>query len=281
MRADHTCNELSVMQFLSRDALREDPQNHCNPLLGVLPHPCDPNGIFIVTPWLAGFSYVPIVTANEVVDMFIQLAEGLVFMHKHKVAHRDCTGFNIMQDISACFPGQKTHPVRPSYSADLQTMLDPVPNAPRRYYFIDFGVSSRFEGPGPYLVTGVVCRDPTAPELSETVPYDPFTLDIYLLGNHFLQQLVEPHTNLEFLRPLLAEMTRANPSERPTAQQVVDKLQIIARQPFASCWRSWRIHRRDEAWFESFLEDAEFVGRRVAFRVGNLLRWILCLFWFL
>lgn len=56
-----------------------------------------------------------------------------------------------------------------------------------RYYFIDFGISTRFEGPGPYRVTGCIGRDPSPPELSETVPYDPFKLDVYVLGNHFIQ----------------------------------------------------------------------------------------------
>ncbi|EJD48801.1 hypothetical protein AURDEDRAFT_101422, partial [Auricularia subglabra TFB-10046 SS5] len=264
--ADHTREEVNVMRFLSSDAFRDDPQNHCNPLLDVLPHPTDPNGILLVTPWLADFTYVPIVTVNEVVDMLVQLTEGLVFMHKHNVAHRDCTGFNIMQDISACFPGQKTHPVRPSFSTDLQTMLNPVPNAPRRYYFIDFGVSARFEGPGPHLVTGVICRDPTAPELSPTVPYDPFKLDIYLLGHHFLEDFVDVYSNLEFLRPVLMEMVRPNPLERPTAQQALDMLLPIARQPFAF-ERRWRLRGRNETWADLFFEDVEFVGRRVVSQV--------------
>ncbi|EJD51739.1 hypothetical protein AURDEDRAFT_159478 [Auricularia subglabra TFB-10046 SS5] len=259
--AGHARDEVNIMRFLSSYALRDDPQNHCNPLLDVLPHPTKPNDIFLVTPWLAGFVHVPIITVNEVVDMVVQLTEGLVFMHKHNVAHRDCTGSNIMQDVEACFPGQRTHPVKETYSTDLQTMLTPVPNAPRRYYFIDFGVSSHHEGAGPHLVTGLICRDRTAPELSPTVPYDPFKLDIYLLGHHFLEYFVDVYSNMEFLRPVLTAMVRPNPLERPTAQQALDMLLPIARQPFAF-ERRWRIKRRDETWVDLFLEDFDFVATR-------------------
>ena len=101
--AEHTREELNVMRFLSSDPLRSNPQNHCNPLLDAFSHPEDPNGIFIITPWLAGFVYVPILSVAEVIEMMMQLLEvrfnskelrvtdryqGLAFMHRHNVAHR-------------------------------------------------------------------------------------------------------------------------------------------------------------------------------------------------
>ncbi|EJD48794.1 hypothetical protein AURDEDRAFT_101416 [Auricularia subglabra TFB-10046 SS5] len=269
--AEDTRDELSVMQFLSSEPLRSDPANHCNPVLGTLPHPTDPNGIFIITPWLANFTQVPLATVGEVVDMLVQLAEGLAFMHRHNVAHRDCTGFNIMQDVKACFPpGIKTHPMRPSDSEDMQTSLDPKANAPRRYWFIDFGTSSRFHGPGPHLVTGVICRDQTAPELSPTVPYDPFKLDVYLLGNHFLEKYLDRYSNLEFLRPLLSEMTRAKPSERPTAQQVLEAAKAISQTTFGFQNR-WRLRSRGDNWADVLVEDGGSLVRELAFQARGLL----------
>ena len=89
------------------------------------------------------------------------------------------------------FSGLRRHPLHPAFSED---MLDLLPYKSRaqsnvRYYFIDFGISTRVTGPGPYLVTGQNGRDPSAPELSDDVPYDPFKVDIFVLGN-FLRKRV-------------------------------------------------------------------------------------------
>ncbi|EJD48797.1 hypothetical protein AURDEDRAFT_60604 [Auricularia subglabra TFB-10046 SS5] len=268
--ADHTRHELSVMQLLSSDQLRRDPRNCCNPLLDTFPHPDQGLGIFLVTPWLTDFTYVPVTTVGEVLDMLLQLTEGLVFMHEHGIAHRDCTGFNIMQDITACFPGRRMHPLRPCYSEDMQTTFQPVHNAPRKYWFIDFGVSCVLDGPGPHLVTGGVCRDQSAPELSVIVPYNPFRLDVYLLGNHFLMEYLKTYKNLEFLRPLLLEMTRLVPSQRPTAQQALQALRRIS-QDTSGFQRRWRLRSRDEDWADVVIEDGGSLARELFFQVTSLL----------
>lgn len=108
-----------------------------------------------------------------------------------------------MQDASSAFPGRRTHPVLTDHSEDMQVEYTPLPRCmcSFRYYFIDFGISKRFEGPGPHLVTGTIGRDPSAPEMSDTVPYDPFKLDIYYLGNHFLQEYVRVCSFL-YMRPV-------------------------------------------------------------------------------
>ncbi|KAH9858389.1 hypothetical protein C2E23DRAFT_798334 [Lenzites betulinus] len=54
---------------------------------------------------------------------------------------------------------------------------------PVNYYFIDFGMSTRFTSESPRLVTGTLGLDREPPELSDDVPYDPFKLDIFLIGN--------------------------------------------------------------------------------------------------
>lgn len=46
-----------------------------------------------------------------------------------------------------------------------------------RYYFIDFGISSWNED----LTVGDAGQE-RAPELSETIPYNPYKLDVYILG---------------------------------------------------------------------------------------------------
>lgn len=55
---------------------------------------------------------------------------------------------------------------------------------PIEYFFIDFGVSYQYPlGLTDILDTGRYGQDRSVPELSDTVLYDPFKLDIYQLGN--------------------------------------------------------------------------------------------------
>ena len=56
---------------------------------------------------------------------------------------------------------------------------------PVRYFFIDFGISVRVPtGADPKQTVGVIALDrDSVPELSDTVPYDPFKVDVFLVGN--------------------------------------------------------------------------------------------------
>jgi hypothetical protein len=59
------------------------------------------------------------------------------------------------------------------------------------YFFIDFGLSTRFPSfEERTFVTGKLGQNKTVPELSNTVPYDPFKVDIYQMGG-IIQELVE------------------------------------------------------------------------------------------
>jgi hypothetical protein len=58
-----------------------------------------------------------------------------------------------------------------------------------KYFYIDFGLST-YHGPGsPKVALGTFGRDRDAPELSNTIPYDPFKLDVRILGNVFKELL--------------------------------------------------------------------------------------------
>ena len=60
------------------------------------------------------------------------------------------------------------------------------------YYFIDFGISVYLPGDlRSKLVTGIDGRDRDPPELSETQPYDPFKLDIFIIGNMLRREFQE------------------------------------------------------------------------------------------
>lgn len=54
-----------------------------------------------------------------------------------------------------------------------------------RYYYIDFGISSFRQA----KVTGLPGQE-RAPELSDTVPYDPYKLDVYILGRTYFDYII-------------------------------------------------------------------------------------------
>ena len=61
-----------------------------------------------------------------------------------------------------------------------------------KYYFIDFGISLRFnESDTNRLVYGFKGMDREVPELFDGLKYDPFPLDIFILGNFYRRTLVE------------------------------------------------------------------------------------------
>ncbi|KAJ7174752.1 hypothetical protein C8R46DRAFT_93550 [Mycena filopes] len=90
--------EEGIHGFLSSPAseLWGDPMNHCAPLLDVLQPPHDPDWQILVINLLRKYDSPPFDTVGEAVDFFQQIFEGLQFMHKNLVAHRDCSSNNIM-----------------------------------------------------------------------------------------------------------------------------------------------------------------------------------------
>ncbi|KZV99365.1 hypothetical protein EXIGLDRAFT_640546 [Exidia glandulosa HHB12029] len=255
--AEHTVHELEIMRFLSSDDLRKDPRNRAVPLLDTFSHPTLPHGVFIVTPWLGSLIHFPVKFVNELMDFMLQTFDAIAFLHEHGVAHRDCTGPNIMVDFKTLYPpGVTWHPQRPGYNHDTTKFVEPRWRwrGKAQYYLIDYGISSRFEGPGPHLVTGVLGRDQGPPELSDNTPYDPFKIDVFTIGNYFLERYVSKYSNLEFLRPLLVDMTLGNPDERPSIHDALTTLRGLARRRFGPSFR-WRLRRIDDTRNERILKD--------------------------
>jgi hypothetical protein len=96
-------------------------------------------------------------------------------------------------DATSMFP-RGFHPVMTAFLP--HDISAPAPMIPRldvevKYYFIDYGISSYFpEGTEPQLVVGLAGRDRDVPELSDDVPYDPFKVDIFTIGNVFRREFV-------------------------------------------------------------------------------------------
>ena len=102
----------------------------------------------------------------------------------------DCIYENILMDASGMFP-EGFHPVLTLFTPDIQTIAKCVPrrdaSPPVKYYFIDYGISSHFAPGQLRLVVGHHGIDQTVPELSCTQLYDPFKVDIFLIGCVFLE----------------------------------------------------------------------------------------------
>ena len=86
------------------------------------------------------------------------------------------------------------HPVQTAYKRDYSGLADYLPRSAVgvKYYFADFGISVHVaDTDRPSFVTGNLGRDRDPPELSATVPYDPFKLDVFIIGNMFRQKFCD------------------------------------------------------------------------------------------
>jgi len=100
---------------------------------------------------------------------------------------------NFLMDADTMYP-EGFHPVKYSYKRDYSGRATYIPRsvAGVRYYFADFGISVHLPEEEPQkLVTGDLGRDQEPPELSDTVPYDPFKLDIFIIGNMLRQEFCD------------------------------------------------------------------------------------------
>ncbi|KAG8897436.1 hypothetical protein FRB99_008153 [Tulasnella sp. 403] len=68
-----------------------------------------------------------------------------------------------------------------------------------------------------------------APELSSDVPYDPYKLDVYILGMAFEQLLITELSGADFVQPLIEYMTPKNPEERPSAAEALSRFREIKK----------------------------------------------------
>ncbi len=130
------------------------------------------------------------------------------------------------------------------------------------YYYVDFGISTWLKPEDTdRLVLGSDGLDQDVPELSDDVPYDPFKVDIFVLGNFFrenftqvsttfrregaVNQSFQKYSNVGILEPLVSQMTRRNPARRPTAANVLQQWKALRRSVW-SVQRFWRPRPREE-----------------------------------
>ncbi|KAH9850490.1 kinase-like domain-containing protein [Lenzites betulinus] len=220
-------DEVNIAQYLSSAELISDPRNHSVPLVEVFEVPDDEEFTVMVMPLFRRCNDPAWETVGEVVAFVLQVLEGMQYMHKSNVAHRDAQVVNIMYDPRPMYP-RMFHPLVTYRTRDWKGSAKHSTRTahPVRYYFIDFGISVKFNpDEGPPRAHPIRGGDKTAPEIvnwnGELL--DPFPTDIYYLGNMLRTYVLQEFTGAEFLSPLVNDMVREDPKERPTIDEVVQR----------------------------------------------------------
>ncbi|GBE79198.1 hypothetical protein SCP_0203950 [Sparassis crispa] len=268
--------ETQIATMLSAEPLVQDPKNHCVPILEMFPDAEDEDISYMVMPFFVLIDSVPFECIENIVDFTDQILEGLVFLHERGVAHRDCTYKNIMMDVSAMYP-EGFHPVNDLFLPDG---LTPLPSrsrtdVPIKYYFIDFGISVVIPPEVyPKLVLGDEGRDQEVPELSLTVPYDPFKTDVFIIGNALQHCFHDRFSNVDFLVPLIESMTQADPTARPDAADALTQWQEI-RCRLGFLQRRWRVIFRGEPWYWTAALDTVSFINTTTYIFKTACRWVV------
>ncbi|KAF8200021.1 hypothetical protein K438DRAFT_1583130 [Mycena galopus ATCC 62051] len=234
--------EVEIGTFLT--SLGPSPANHCVPVLETLHPPDDENVAIIVMPLLRKYDSPQFDTIGEAVEFFRQIFEGLQFLHHQHVAHRDCNSNNVMMDGACLFP-QGFHPQEQDRLPDFKpdAPYHTRTRLPVKYYFIDYGISRRYDpANGPPLEGIILGGDKSPPEHAQNHECDPFPTDIYFIGNLIRREFLDVMHFLrgfEFMRPLVDDMVQDDPTKRPTIDQVVTRFAEIQQ----GLW-SWKLRSR-------------------------------------
>ncbi|TFK74343.1 hypothetical protein BDN72DRAFT_833699 [Pluteus cervinus] len=247
-KEDHP-NELEITQLWSSEALSNDPQNHCIPLLDVLYPPNHPDHLIMVLPFLRTYDTPRFDTFGEVIDCVDQLFKGLQFIHRQHVAHRDIHPGNIMMEGEVICPGS-WHLHNNSLAPDGRTRAKNFTRTqrPPKYYFIDFGLSSQYDpSEADPLELPVIGGDKTVPEFQTSgTLFNPFHTDIYYMGNFVRENFIDGkasythgHYGMKFLQPLISDMVQDDPAKRPTIDEVVVRFEEMCKR-----LGSWKLRSR-------------------------------------
>jgi len=230
-RGDHPY-EADIALYFSSEELASHPANHCVPIYEVFTLDAKDDALIMVMPLLRPYDNPKFDTIGEAVECFRQMFEGIQFMHKHRVAHRDCINMNIMLDPARLYP-ESFHPIATNLSKDCSGDAKHFTRTqrPPKYYFIDFGISRRYDlsDPDPKEIP-IWGGDKDVPEFQNSnEPCDPFATDIFYIGNTIRVDFILGKRGFEFMKPLVASMIQADPGKRPKIDEVVARFDDIWR----------------------------------------------------
>ncbi|KIJ18446.1 hypothetical protein PAXINDRAFT_167045 [Paxillus involutus ATCC 200175] len=264
--------EVAIAQYLWNEELRTDLANHTVPIFDVLHPPDDADCALLVMPLLLRYDVHRFETIGEVVEFFRQVFEGLQFMHKKHVAHRDCMGLNIMMDGEVLYD-EPFHPLRPKRKRDLSGFASRRTRTerPPKYLFIDFGISRRYDASTKEpLEDPILGGDKTVPEFQHSdEPRNPFPTDVYYLGNMIREDFMTEKVGFDFVAGLVNDMVQDDPRKRPTVDEVVARFEGIRKSLSHSKLRS-RVVSKDENRFDAVFRGIAHWTRRIGFVVRRI-----------
>ncbi|KAJ7587938.1 kinase-like domain-containing protein [Mycena floridula] len=234
---NHT-KEQDISQTFSEPPFRNNPQNHCVPVLDTIEFPGKRFKI-IVLPFLISIHDSPH-CMREVINFMRQTLQGLKFMHDQNIAHRDISRLNIMMTGSHVIPSEHHFSsYLPRYSLESGLLVPCKPKqhlckvSPVQYFFIDFGLSDKYpDGQEQARTTGIVGQTKATPELSDDVPYNPFKSDIVQLGTVFKKMFPLSFPDLHDFGVLMDRMTETKWEDRPGAKEALELFEdIVSSMP--------------------------------------------------
>ncbi|KAJ7916598.1 kinase-like domain-containing protein [Mycena leptocephala] len=185
--------EWAVIRFLSTPPLRDDPMNHCIPVLDLIEVDEENLGFIVMEQW-----------SSQLIDdevpcclrLFIaalrQCVEHVVFMHEHRVAHLDISLRNLLTDYNG------------------------------HYRYIDFELSRRFDGVGSIRIPSFRTAEvPPECERSGGDCPDPFKVDVWALAVLILRACKLAGYCVAELVRLTRPMLSEDPDDRPSMQEVL------------------------------------------------------------
>ncbi|KAJ3892365.1 kinase-like domain-containing protein [Lentinula edodes] len=230
-RVKTSSSEVQVGTLFSNDEHASNPSNHCIRILEVLSVPETADEVLLVMPWLREVDSPSFRTIGEILQFTKEMIEGLQYMHKSNVAHRDCSINNMAMDAKTMYPHQY-HPRAPERRYDWTGRVyhRSRTHRPPRYYLIDFGFSQKYDPSQPRpLEYAIKSGGYLPPEGAAVIPCDPFATDVFLLGNMIRTSFLDVIDGLEFLRPLVNDMIVDDPFKRPNMDEVASRFSIIMK----------------------------------------------------
>ncbi|KAJ7159430.1 hypothetical protein C8R46DRAFT_906189, partial [Mycena filopes] len=181
-------------------------------------------GIMVV-PFLREFDDPPFEQIGEVREALDQFLRVCTILGSFLTISRDLCHGNLLMDASRVVP-RGWHFTAPYTHTGEAVGIDSEPRhsvAPvEEYPIIDFGLSTADISINAAREIGRYGQDKIVPGLSDTIPYNPFKVDIYQLGN-VIMKLIETYDGLEMFHELTELMTR-RPAHRIGTRQVLSRL---------------------------------------------------------
>ncbi|KAI0322227.1 kinase-like domain-containing protein [Amylostereum chailletii] len=183
--------EHDITRTLSSPPMKDDPRNHCIPVLDIIEAPKHNLAFIVMEEWSSELLPETPCCLRLFLLALRSCISHLEFMHEHRIAHLDISLWNWVTDF-------KGH-----------------------YACIDYELSQRFLGKTNPQIRGPRGTE-VPPELDRGAECDPFKVDIWALGVLILRACRLTDKLIPQLAHLTQSMLSNTPEERPSAQAVLE-----------------------------------------------------------